>query len=32
VLIPTRHGSRTLDPHAGAPAAGIATNLGQRLR
>jgi uncharacterized radical SAM superfamily Fe-S cluster-containing enzyme len=31
LVVPTRHGSRTLDPDAGAPTGGVAVNLGRRL-
>jgi uncharacterized radical SAM superfamily Fe-S cluster-containing enzyme len=32
LLVPTRHGSRTVDSRGGAAAAAVAVNLGQRLR
>jgi uncharacterized radical SAM superfamily Fe-S cluster-containing enzyme len=32
LVVPTAHGSRTLDPHAGAPHGAVAVNLGTRLR
>jgi hypothetical protein len=32
ILVPNRHGSRTLNPGDGAPTGAVAINLGERLR